>query len=92
MVAPNADSQDGLADIIVVKDIHRLNFLRLFPRVYSGRHIAHPAVLVLRGREISITCNQSLNIQADGEYFGQAPLHVVMVRHGLRLMVPKSQE
>ena len=45
-IAPLADPEDGLLDVIVVLDVHRLNFLRLFPRVYRGQHIFHPAVRV----------------------------------------------
>jgi YegS/Rv2252/BmrU family lipid kinase len=87
-VAPDADPQDGLADVIIVENIHRLNFLRLFPRVYAGRHTTHPAVRVLRGKEILITSDRPLHVHADGDLYGQTPLHVTMVKHGLRLKVP----
>lgn len=91
MVAPQADPQDGLADVVIVQDIHRLRFLCLFPRVYRGSHIAHPAVRVLRGRDIKITSDGMLHVHADGEIYGQSPLHVTIEHCGLRLILPRGK-
>jgi YegS/Rv2252/BmrU family lipid kinase len=88
-VAPNADPQDGLAEIVMVADIHRLTFLRLFPLVYSGKHIAHPAVRVLRGRQVLVECEKPLHVHADGEIYGTTPLSVSVLRHAVKLKVPR---
>lgn len=88
-IAPLADPQDGLADIIIVGDVHRLKFLRLFPLVYSGRHIDHPAVQVLRGKEIKIDSVHKLAVHADGELVGTTPVRVNMCHHAIRLRVPE---
>jgi diacylglycerol kinase family enzyme len=88
-IAPCADPQDGLADIIIVGNIHRLNFLRLFPLVYSGRHIDHPAVQVLRGKEIRIDSVHKLAVHADGDLAGTTPVEVKICHHVIRLRVPE---
>ncbi|MDW7650890.1 MAG: diacylglycerol kinase family lipid kinase [Bacillota bacterium] len=90
-VAPEADPQDGLADVVLVTDLHRLNFLRLFPLVYKGKHIFHPAVRVLRGAEISVECQQSSYVHADGDLVGKTPLDVSMWRHAVWLMAPAPE-
>ncbi len=87
-VAPGADPGDGLADVVVVGKVSRLRFLQIFPRVYSGRHIAHPAVSVFRAASVEITADRVLAAQADGEPAGSTPISVKMERHAIRLRVP----
>lgn len=91
-VAPSADPQDGLADVVVVGDVHRLQFLRLFPLVYSGRHVAHPAVRQFRGSRVAIDSKKPLYFHADGDLYGKTPLIAVMEKHAVRLKVPKTEE
>lgn len=91
-VAPGADPQDGKADIVIVENIHRLQFLRLFPLVYSGRHAVHPAVRILRGKTIRISSETELFIHADGDLQGKTPLVVTMEKHAVRLRVPAAEE
>jgi diacylglycerol kinase (ATP) len=87
-VAPDADPQDGLADVIVVGSVSRLKFLQLFPRVYSGRHVTHPAVRVFRAATVEITAHRELAVQADGEAAGFTPFTVKMEHHAIRLRIP----
>jgi diacylglycerol kinase (ATP) len=87
-VAPDADPRDGLADIVVVGRVSRLKFLQLFPRVYSGRHVTHPAVRVFRASTVEITAERELAIQADGETVGTTPFTVTMEHQAIRLRIP----
>ena len=50
-VCPGADVRDGLAEVLIVGELPKLSFLRLFPRVFSGTHVHHPVTRVLAGRE-----------------------------------------
>ena len=45
---PHASLDDGLLDVVVIHEIGKLEFLRTFPKVFSGRHVEHPAVAVHR--------------------------------------------
>ncbi len=87
-VAPGADPGDGLADVVVVGKISRFRFLQIFPRVYGGRHITHPAVSVFRAASVEITADRVIAAQADGEPAGSTPISVKMERHAIRLRVP----
>ena len=91
-IAPLADPEDGLLDVIVVLDVHRLNFLRLFPRVYRGQHIFHPAVRVWRGTKIAVEAESPLAVQVDGDLFGQTPLSVTMKAAVVQLLVPPQHK
>jgi diacylglycerol kinase (ATP) len=69
---PGADVRDGVFDIMVLSPISKFNFLRVFPRVYSGTHVSHPAVKIYRGKNISIESDAVA--YADGERVGPLPV------------------
>ncbi len=52
-VCPDARLDDGLLDVTVLGPISKLEFLRVFPTVYKGTHVDHPAVTVRRARQVS---------------------------------------
>ncbi|EEG76933.1 diacylglycerol/lipid kinase family protein [Dethiobacter alkaliphilus] len=90
-VAPEADPQDGYADVVIVGKLHRLQFMRLFPLVYQGKHVKHPAVQVLRGKQIAVKCAKPLHVHADGELIGKTPLKVEMCHHAISIKVPAAE-
>src|SRR5690606_25671560 len=47
-ICSGARLDDGLLDVTVVGACSRTTLLRVFPRVYSGTHLDHPAVTVHR--------------------------------------------
>jgi YegS/Rv2252/BmrU family lipid kinase len=72
-VAPRASLADGLLDVIVIADIGKLEFLRTFPKVFTGRHIEHPAVAVHRAAKVELDADRPLHVYADGEPAGTLP-------------------
>jgi diacylglycerol kinase (ATP) len=72
-VAPNASLDDGLLDVVVIHEIGKLEFLRTFPKVFSGRHLEHPAVAVHRAARVDLDADRTLAVYADGEPAGNLP-------------------
>jgi YegS/Rv2252/BmrU family lipid kinase len=72
-VAPRASLADGLLDVVVIADIGKLEFLRTFPKVFSGRHVEHPAVAVYRAARVELDADRPLAVYADGEPAGTLP-------------------
>ena len=72
-VAPGASLADGLLDVVVVGDASKLEFLRTFPKVFSGRHVGHPAVAVHRAARVELDADRPLAVYADGEPAGTLP-------------------
>lgn len=70
-VCPDASTHDGLFDVMVLKKVGRLELLKVFPRVYKGTHVSHPAVSIFRCSEISVVGTGSA--YADGEKISQLP-------------------
>jgi diacylglycerol kinase (ATP) len=75
-IAPAADPADGLLDVVVVGPVGRRELVRTRPRLVTGTHVDHPAVTVLRGREVTLR-GAGLVTCADGEPV--APLPAVSV-------------
>jgi YegS/Rv2252/BmrU family lipid kinase len=72
-VAPHASLDDGLLDVVVIHEIGKLEFLRTFPKVFSGRHLEHPAVAVHRAARVDLDADRTLAVYADGEPAGTLP-------------------
>lgn len=87
-IAPQAVPDDGIFEICVVREVSKFEFLRVFPAVFQGRHINHPAVSILRGTEVKISSYTSLNVQADGEIVGKTPVTFTMRPQALTVLVP----
>ncbi len=65
-IAPGADPADGLLEVVVVGPVSRRELVRTRPRLAAGTHVDHPAVTVLRGREVALH-GAGLTTYADGE-------------------------
>jgi YegS/Rv2252/BmrU family lipid kinase len=86
-VAPDADPNDGLFDVVIVGDMGKIEFLRATPSVYEGTHVNHPKVSVFRAREVSVRSAQPLLLQVDGEVCGHSPLHFELIPQALSVRV-----
>ncbi|HEX7502946.1 MAG TPA: diacylglycerol kinase family protein, partial [Acidobacteriota bacterium] len=75
-IAPMADTRDGKADVVILKEVNRRDILNIFARVFKGTHIGHPKVKTFRACEVVIeSCPQEL-LMADGELLGRTPLRL----------------
>lgn len=97
-IAPDAEVDDGLLDVVVVEAASRRRLLRSMPKLYDGSHVTSEAVTVVRGRRVELAADGAggLAVPAggDGEALGPLPRlgdepAVVEVRPGaLRVLVP----
>jgi diacylglycerol kinase (ATP) len=88
-VCPDADPADGLFDVLILHAISTPRFLRVFPSVYSGKHVDHPQVQLLRGRRVRLEA-AGMPCQADGEPFAPLPLDLELVPAALSVAVPEE--
>ena len=87
-IAPDADPRDGRLDVVVLKNVSKLHLLRVFPKVYRGRHLADPSVEVLRGARARLSVSPTQWINADGEGLGRTSgeMEVAVVPRALRVV------
>jgi diacylglycerol kinase (ATP) len=81
-IAPNAATDDGLFDVVLVKDASKLETLLALRRVYDGSHLTHRAVQYRRARRVMIESEQPVSLDLDGEY-GKGQRLDFQVRPGL---------
>jgi len=72
LVCPHAKLDDALFDVMILKPVSKLEFIRIFPKVFSGSHITHPAVEIFRSKKVKISADAIA--YADGERIGPAPV------------------
>jgi diacylglycerol kinase (ATP) len=80
-VTPDAKIDDGLFDILILSPVSKFEFLKVFPKVFSGKHTTHPAVKILRGRSVEI--DSDAVAYADGERVGPLPVKARVIERGL---------
>jgi YegS/Rv2252/BmrU family lipid kinase len=88
MVTPDAEPDDGLFDVLLIKDASKPEVLRALPKIYRGKHLPHPKAEVLRGRVVMVESEEPLPVQLDGEQPGTTPARFEIVPGAVRLRVP----
>ena len=83
-VCPAAQLQDGLLDIMILGPVSKFEFIRIFPSVFKGLHITHPAVSIFQGRSIQITADAVG--YADGERIGNLPLNISISPNRMKVL------
>ena len=86
LVCPRADISDGYFDVMVLHPVSKLEFLKVFPRVFKGTHITHPAVEIVRSKSVKITSEAVA--YADGERLGQLPVSAQCMPGALMTWLP----
>lgn len=81
-VCPDAKLDDGRFDLMILEPVSKLEFLRVFPRVFSGSHIDHPRVRIMRGSKVEVEAQAVA--YADGERIGQLPITAEIAPSALR--------
>jgi diacylglycerol kinase (ATP) len=74
-VTPEASLVDGLVDVLLLKPLGRLEFLRIYPRVFKGTHVTDPRVIIQRGASVRVDA-RGVVAYADGERMSPLPLQV----------------
>lgn len=87
MMAPEADTADGLVDVVVVRELSRLSLLRTFPKIFSGTHIENPAVSYSRARRIVFDVSERLDAMIDGEVARLQPRELEVVPSAIDVLV-----
>ncbi len=85
LVCPNASISDGLFDVMVLHPISKVEFIKVFPRVFAGTHITHPAVEIVRSRTVRI--ESKAVAYADGERIGQLPVAAECIQGAIKSWV-----
>lgn len=89
-ISPNSSMDDGKLDVVIAGPLSRRELIGIFPRVYSGTHMRHPACTVLSATSVVIEHSPvgppPPAAFADGERIGPLPLRVELRPGAVRLL------
>lgn len=84
-ITPDAVLDDGFLDLFIVSRLSRTGLLKVFPKVFSGGHLGHPAVHIRRVRKVELSADNVV-AYADGERIGPLPLTIEVVPGAVRVL------
>ena len=87
-IAPNAEPDDGLFDVVVIGDVGKPALARNVHRMYLGTLEKDPRVELRRVARVSVTPERPLPVELDGELPGTTPVRFEVVPGMLDLLVP----
>lgn len=89
-MAPQAQFDDGLLDVVIAPQMSRLSVLALTPHFVSGGHVRDPRVIYVRTRALRIEIQPGAPVHADGEILAMSAseLRVECLPGALRVLTP----
>ena len=87
-MAPQAELDDGMLDVVATGEATKMHFLRSLPLVFKGEHLSEPSVSAFRGRTIEVAADRPFDIYADGDPVGSVPATITVAPQCLRVVVP----
>lgn len=71
-MAPGAEMNDGLLDVVLLPEVSRLRVIALLPRLFGGGHVAADDVQYFRTSRLSVRSTPGSPLHADGEIVSEA--------------------
>jgi YegS/Rv2252/BmrU family lipid kinase len=87
MIAPFANTADGLIELTRVGTLKRLDFARTFPKIFSGTHMSHPLISHMAAHRVDFHIPQPIDVMIDGEVVGCLPESIIVLPQALDVMV-----
>ena len=89
---PYADISDGLMDLVTVRRVSRLTFLKYVGIYKRGEHIeSMPYVRYTRCKKLRVTADKPIIIQIDGEILEIKNPEIELVPAAIKLILPKTE-
>jgi diacylglycerol kinase (ATP) len=79
---------DGYLDVVIIKPMSKLELVKTYPKLYSGKHVTHPQYEHHRVRSVTVAA-PGVVAYADGERLGSLPVTVDVVPNALRVLAPR---
>lgn len=87
MIAPFANTADGLIELTRVGTLKRFDFARTFPKIFSGTHMSHPLISHVGAHRVDFQLSQPIDVMIDGEVVACLPESIVVLPQALDVMV-----
>ncbi len=87
-LAPDASINDGKFTLLILKELNMAEFIRVASLALRGEHLSDPHVIYAKASEISVTSDERVLLNLDGEYGGILPATFKNLARHIEVMVP----
>ncbi len=85
-IAPKALIDDGLMDIVLVKKIPLVKFIKALPQIRRKQILTYPEIEYIKAKKVEINSIENYPIEADGEDIGYSPLKAKILPQALNML------
>lgn len=89
-LAPDAKLDDGLFEIIILKQTNLAELLTIATLALRGAHLDHKQIIYRRSSHVRVTTEDKMQLNIDGEYGGLLPGEFWNLRELIEFFVPES--
>ena len=86
-IIPDADPEDGILDVCIIKRMSKLHFIKIFPSVFKGERVNDSCVEILRAENVEIDSDYNFSVFAEGEYMCKLPAKFEIAKKSLNFIV-----
>ena len=85
-LATQADVQDGLLDVIMIKAVQVFEILPLFIKILKGDHLDSDKVIYFKTDDIIIETDEDIVVDIDGERGPDFPIRIQCIKGGIQVL------
>ena len=89
-VAPDAELDDALLDVVTTGEVSKGRFLANLPKVFKGTHLEEPEVHCERGAVVEVSADRPFEVYADGDHLTDLPVTVTVLPGALEVIAPRA--
>jgi diacylglycerol kinase family enzyme len=83
---PNALPDDGLLDVTVINGMGKFEIVRNLKILYDGTILSHPKIVGYKCKNIKVSSDSIMYIEADGESLGHTPAEFTIIPSGINIV------
>ncbi|TWT02980.1 diacylglycerol kinase [Planococcus sp. CPCC 101016] len=87
-LAPDASINDGKFTLLILKELNIAEFIRVASLALRGEHLSDPHVIYAKASKITVTTNERVLLNLDGEYGGVLPAVFENLANHIEIYVP----
>ncbi len=89
-IAPQAEVDDGLLDIVVVGKLSWTELLEIIPEMLRTGNVRRPELQRYRARRVTLRTKRSSVFHGDGEVLGETPVELEVLPGAIRVLAPRQ--
>lgn len=87
-LAPDASINDGKFTLLILKELNMAEFIRVASLALRGEHLSDPHVIYAKASKITVTTQERVLLNLDGEYGGLLPAVFENLAGHIEMYVP----